>query len=283
MSRHHHSWTFHLVAASLLLVPASHLHAEDAAGIAATPLPAAAVAAIPVLLDPIAKQKLMASGHYTSFSKGPPQVDLCPDPAAGADITRTLGTGHPNIGIQTLVVAVMPAGLLAREGRSLVLYNRLHQFRTMAGIQYFSSTHGKVRTLFTTSHLVQAPGDRTPLSDPQYSAIEPTHDFFLEQDDSTFGKNLYAVTVKGHEGGSIQLTMSNVARVWWGILPVLGPGALKLTMVIQASADGKYLYFYGNVGIGATKVLGMEEQVRTSFYYRVLALYHWFAQQAAAA
>src|SRR5512133_845147 len=283
MSRRPLSWTIRLVAAIVLLAPASSLHADDAPGIAASPLPAAAVDAIPATLDPIAKQKLMASGSYTSFSKGQPQVDLCPDPAAGADITRTLGTSQANIGIQTLVVAVMPVGLLSREGRTLVLYNRLHQFRTMAGIQYFSSTRGKVRTLFTTSHVVQAPGDRNPLSDPQYSAIEPTHDLFLEQDDSTFGKNLYAVTVKGHKGGSIQLTMSNVERVWWGILPVLGPGALKLTMVVKASADGKYLYFYGNVGIGANKVHGMEEQVRTSFYNRVIALYHWFAKQAATA
>jgi len=283
MSRRPQSWTLRLVAAFLLLAPASSLSADDASGIAASPLPAAAVDAIPALLDPIARQKLMASGSYTSFSKGQPKVDLCPDPAAGADITRNLGASPSNIGIQTLVVAVMPTGLLARKGRTLVLYNRLHQFRTMAGIQYFSSTHGKVRTLFTTSHVVQAPGNRNPLNDPQYSAIEPTHDLFLEQDDSTFGKNLYAVTVKAHEGGSIQLTMSNVERVWWGFLPVLGSGSLKLTMVIQASADGKYLYFYGNVGIGATKVLGMEEQVRTSFYNRVIALYHWFAKQAATA
>ncbi|HEY3269612.1 MAG TPA: DUF6675 family protein [Geothrix sp.] len=89
--------------------------------------------------------------------------------------------------------------------------------------------------------------------------------------------------MKSHEGGSIELTMSNVERVWWGILPVLGPGSLKLTMVIQASADGEYLYFCGNVGIGATKVLGVVEQVRTSFYNRVIALYHWFARQAATA
>jgi len=88
------------------------------------------------------------------------------------------------------------------------------------------------------------------------------------------------VTVKGHEGGSVQLTMSNVERVWWGLVPVLGPDSLKLTMVIQSSADGKFLYFYGNVGITATKVFGMEEQVRTSFYNRVLALYSWFARQA---
>ena len=272
---------FVLIAVWLVLVPASTLFAADATVIAAGPLPAAVVDTIPAILDPAAKQKLVATGSYSSFSEGQLKVDLCPDKAAGADITRSMNTSHPNIGVQTLVVAAMPAGLISRADRTLVLYNLMHQFRTMEGIQYFSSTHGKVRTLFTASHVVQALGDRSTLSDPHYSSIEPTHDLFLEQDDTTFGKNLYAVTVKSHEGGSIELTMSNVERVWWGIVPVLGPNSLRLTMVIQASADGKFLYFYGNVGISASKVFGMEEQVRTSFYNRVIALYNWFAKQAA--
>jgi hypothetical protein len=271
----------YLLPALLFLVTGGLLCAQDAPGIVASPLPAAVVDALPLALDPLARQSLMASGSYSSFTKGQAKVDLCPDLAARADITRALGTSHPSIGIQTLVVAAMPAGLAARTERTLLLYNLLHQFRTMEGIPYYSSTHHKIRTLFTTSHLVRAPGDRTALGDPRYPAVEAAHDLFLEQDDTTFGKNLYLVTMKGHEGGAIQLTMSNVERVWWGIVPVLGADSLKLTMVIQASADGKFLYFYGNVGISATKVLGMEEQVRTSFYNRVIALYNWFSKQAA--
>jgi hypothetical protein len=265
----------------LLTLPASALYAQETPGLIAQPLPPAVVDAIPALLDTPAKQKLIASGSCSSFSEGQPKVDLCPDRAAGAEIIRNLNASHPSIGVQSLVVVPMPAGLLARTDRNLRLYNLLHQFRTMEGIPYYSSTHHQVRTLFTTSHLVKAPGDRSSLGDPRYAVIEAAHDLYLEQDDTTFGKNLYRVAVRSHEGGSIQLTMSNVERVWWGLVPVLGPNALNLTMVIQASADGKYLYFYGNVGISATKVFGMEEQVRTSFYNRVIALSNWFAKQAA--
>jgi hypothetical protein len=281
MTPRRQSWNIRLAATILVLVPASTLLAQETPGIAVRPLPPAAVDAIPAFLDATAKQKLVASGSYSSFSEGQPRVDLCPDSAAGADITRTLNASHPNIGVQTLVVAPMPAGLLFRTDRNLVLYNLMHQFRTMEGIQYYSSTHGKVRTLFTTSHVVKALSDRNAMSDPRYAAIESSHDLFIEQDDTTFGKNLYSVTVKGHGGGTVELTMSNVERAWWGFVPVLGPGSLRLTMVIQPSADGKFLYFYGNVGITASKVFGMEEQVRTSFYNRVIALYNWFARQAA--
>lgn len=280
MIRYRLPWNHRLVLAFLLFVSASTRLAGEGPGLTARPLPAAAVDAIPALLDATAKQKLMTTGSYSSFSEGQPKVDLCPDKVAGANIVRTLTASHPTIGVQSLVVAAMPAGLMSRPDRNLVLYNLMHQFRTMEGLQYFSSTHHEVRTLFTTSRVVRATGDRSDLADPRYFSIEPSHDLYLVQDDTTFGKNLYLVTVKGNESGSVELTMSNVERVWWGLVPVLGPDALKLTMVIQTSADGKFLYFYGNVGIRATKIFGMEEQVRTSFYHRVIALYSWFARQA---
>ena len=272
-----------LFVASLLLISACAQLSAEGSGLATSPLAVRAVDSIPLALDPAAKATLLSTGSFTSFSKGQPKVDLCPDVASRADITGSLGNAPSNIGIQTLVVALMPPSLRVRPDRTLRLYNLIHQFRTMEGIQYFSSTHNQVRTLFTASHVVKALGDRTPQGDPRYSSVEPAHEFLLEQDDSTFSKNLYAVTVKGHEGGAVELTMSNVERVWFGIIPVLRPGALKLTMVIQASADGEYLYFYGNVAISATMVFGMEEQVRTSFYNRMVALYHWYAHQASGA
>lgn len=77
--------------------------------------------------------------------------------------------------------------------------------------------------------------------------------------------------------------MGNVEQVWFGFIPMLKPGVLKLTMAIQPSADGRYLYFYGNVGITVTKIFGMEGKVRASFYNRILALYNWYAAQASRA
>jgi hypothetical protein len=276
-------WTQRLVAACLLVLPPGGLAAKAGAIPAVGNLRMAVVDAIPLHLDQGARQKLMASGNYSSYFEEQPAVDLCPSPAAAADIIRTLNAAHPNVGVQTLVVAPMPAGLAARADRNLVLYNLIHQFRTMEGLQYFSATHGEIRTLFTTSHVVAAAGGGTLLSDPHFLTIERTHSFLLEQDDSTFGKNLYAVTVGALDGGTVQLTMSNVEKVWYGFIPVLKPGALHLTMVIQPSADGNYLYFYGNVGVTVTKAFGLEEKVRTSFYNRVMALYAWYAKQAARA
>jgi len=164
-----------LVAACLLLMPAT-LFADGATVIAAGPLPIAVVEAIPVALDAIAKQKLIAAGSYSSFFQDQPKVDLCPNPGAAASITHALGDTHPNIGVQTLVVAAMPARLASRADRNLMLYNLLHQFRTMEGIQYFSATHGKIRTLFTASHVVRDPASRVMIGDPRYLAMEPVHE-----------------------------------------------------------------------------------------------------------
>jgi len=131
--------------------------------------------------------------------------------------------------------------------------------------------------------VVKGPADRAMMADPHYTAIEPSHTFYLVQDDSTFGKNLYTATVKQLERGAVELTMSNVEKVWYGMVPVLGPGALRITLVVQPSADGKFLYFYGNVGLKALRLPGLETTVRNSFYNRTLAFYTWFAKQASQA
>jgi len=261
--------------------PASALLAQDSSGIAASALPAAVVEAVPVNLDAGAKQLLTSTGSTGSFYRDQPMVDLCPNTAAAADILRTLNGTHPNIGVQTLVVVAMPAHLVSRADRNLVLYNLLHQFRTMEGIQYFSASHGETRVLFTASYRVKGAGDLAMLPDPHYASIEPSHEFQVLQDDTTFGKNLYTATFKALEKGAVEFTMSNVAKVRYGVLPVLGPGAMKLTLVVQPSADGRFLYFYGNVGLLATRVPGLEGKVRASFHNRIIAYYNWFARQAA--
>lgn len=275
-------WAPVLVAACLQ-APGPGLLAEAPSTIAAGPLPAAVVDAIPVSLDAAAKQKLMATGSTSSFFQEQPKVDLCPSRAAAAHIARTLGEAHPTLGVQTLVVAAMPARLVSRADRNLVLYNLLHQFRTMEGIQYYSATHGSMRVFFTASYAVKGPGDLAMLMDPKYPSIEASHEIYLEQDDSTFGKNLYLATFTGLEKGAVELTMSNVEKVRYGFLPVLAPGALKLTLVVQPSPDGRFLYFYGNVGLKVLSLPGLETTVRNSFYNRIIAYYNWFAREAAKA
>jgi hypothetical protein len=106
------------------------------------PLPAAVVDAIPASLSPAAKKKLMGSGSYRFFFQEQPDADLWPDPAARADLLDRLDASHPNIGVQTLVVAALPAGPAARTDLNLVRYNLIHQFRSMAGIPDDSASHG---------------------------------------------------------------------------------------------------------------------------------------------
>jgi len=269
-----------LAATCLLQVPVGALHAQTPSGPASGPLPAEAVAAIPAVLDAGAMQELLATGSASSFFQDRPKVELCPSPLAAADITRTLAASHPNIGVQTLVVATMPARLAANNRRDLELYNLLHQFHTMEGIPYYSASHGQMRVFFTASYLVKGPGDRARVADPRYASIEPSHDFYLLQDDSTFGKNLYGATVKQLEAGAVELAMSNVEKVRYGVVPVLEPGALRITLVVQPSADGRWLYFYGNVGLKAIRLPGLETIVRKSFYNRTIAFYNWFAKLA---
>jgi hypothetical protein len=48
--------------------------------------------------------------------------------------------------------------------------------------------------------------------------------------------------------------------------------------VLQPSADGKYLYLYGNSGLNAARVFGLDERAQVSYYNRIIALFNWFVK-----
>jgi len=243
------------------------------------PLTAEAIAPIADKLNDSQKQSLLSQGLLTVYYSGGAQTSLCPNAAAATEMTGPLAAVKPSIGIETLVVYPLPANLAARPDRDLVLYNIMHRFRSMEGIQYWSASRKAMRIFFTSSKLVKAPGDRSPQPDPVYAASETRHALFLEQEDSSFGKNLYDLDVQSLGKGSVLLNMSNRDQFWYGIVPVLAPRALSMYLFAQPSADGKYLYFYGNAGINAAKAFGVEEKAKTSFANRIVALFNWYAQE----
>lgn len=262
----------------LSLIAAATIGAQEKSAAATKPLTAEAITSLGINLSDAQKQSLLANGLLTVDYSTEAQTTLCPNPVAGFAMMPSLKAVKPSIGIETLVVYPMPARLIGRGAdRDLVLYNLMHRFRSMEGIQYWSASRKAMRIFFTSSKLIKAPDDHSALVDPVYAELETSHNLFLEQEDSSFGKNFYDVEVKALEGGSILLNMSNRNQIWYGIIPVLAPRALSLYLYVQPSADGKYLYFYGNASIKAAKAFGVEEKAKTSYTNRIIALFNWYA------
>lgn len=271
-----------LAALPLLLCLALPAHALQEGQAATKPIGPEAVAPLAGRLGEAERQELAAKAQVTRYYGAQAQTALCPDAALAARIAGPQQALKPSLGIETLIVYPLPAAVAKRADRDLALYNLMHRFHRMEGIEYWSASRKTMRVFFLSSNLVKSPTDRAKLPDPAYAAPEASHSLFLEQEDSSFGKNLYDLEVDSL-GPTVLLHMVNREQIWYGIAPVLAPRALSLYLSVQASPDGKYLYFYGNASINAAKAFGLEEKAKISYTNRIVALFSWYARELEAA
>jgi len=268
------------------LIASASLLAQSAGNRSWLPLTDAAIAelnlgylsgnATPAELDQLKK-----SGEITRFHKGNLSTSLCPIP----ELTATMRNGHQNsaanMNIETLLAAPVPTIAAAGTDRQklfLALYNVLHRFKSMEGIEYYSESRKQMRVFFIKSSLVRSPEDRSSLADPVYAAIEPAHSLFAMQEDSTFGNNLYRIEIKPISQDGLHLRMQNMEQIWYGIVPVLAGQGLDMHVVIKL--QGSWMIFYGQTGLSAPQAFGIDEKAQNSFYNRLVALYDWFVKES---
>lgn len=196
-------------------------------------------------------------------------------PAFAEAIRADLNAIDPKIGVEVLFLVAAPHGLDRVDAR---LLTTLQSFSTMEGIEYYSATRDRMRTLFHESYVVAGPASSERLPDPHVPALPESDQIYVYQRDSSFGRNVlelnYTVT-----DTAIRLQMRNLTRMnYQGIVPAVGPGDLSLDLVVYPF--GEHLLFYGNSGARPLSLLGMEARVQRSFYNRLVALYHWFLDRA---
>ena len=158
------------------------------------------------------------------------------------------------------------------------LYNHLRAVSTLQGIEYFSDSRGHYRTLYQRSHAIVGPADRTPQPDPVASSVPRHSSLFLEQEDSTFGSNVYQADFR-FDGVSIVMQMENLTTMWWGILPLVAEGDFRSVVTITPTDRG--LLFYASAAIHAADLDFARERAQTSLGYRLDALEGWLRQRLA--
>jgi hypothetical protein len=244
-------------------------------------LPGEALSGLGLALSADQRADLLADGELAQSYSGAARTELCPVPSLAPSIGASLKAVNPTIGIECLAVVPLPAPLSARVDRDLALFNLLVAFSRLKGIEYWSESRQAMRVFFLSSQVVKSPTDRQPVPDPRFTTLPAEGRVYLEQEDSSFGTNLYEVSSASRVGVS-HVAMVNLNQVWYGIVPVLAPRALAMHLVLQPSPDGAYLYLYGGVAINASKAFGIEEKATTSYLNRVRAMFAWYLRSMAA-
>ena len=150
---------------------------------------------------------------------------------------------------------------------------------SMEGIEYWSASRQRMRTLYAEAWRVDSPAGRTRFPDPGEAALGsgPSWTFYAFLRDLTFGGNVLRFDVRM---GSSYIAMSNenVASVKYMLIPLVPPGGMKSTILVIPSREGLVVYFLTTVravDIAAKRIF-------ESAGNKSLAVLAWFAREATA-
>lgn len=227
-------------------------------------------------LEPETIDELMTTGElslpYGLEPGSSPTVRFAP--AFGPQIMQDILAIDPRIGVEVLFLVDAPAAV---TGIDVELLAAMQAITTMEGIEYYSASRDRMRTLFYESYVVADPDGNERLPDPQPNELSETDQIYIYQHDSSFGRNVLELTYTVSRD-AIRLRMRNLTRMLYrGIIPAVGPEELGLNLVVYPLGDK--VLFYGNSAARPVSLLGMEARVQRSFYNRLVALYQWFLSQ----
>lgn len=183
--------------------------------------------------------------------------------------------------IEALAVLPAPARLAGADetlGRIALIMNSVGR---MKGIEYWSASRGKMRTLYEESYRVDSVQAKTRLPDP--ASLEPATQtgswtFFAFQKDLTFGGNVMRYEISSGDG-FLSAVNRNETTMRYYLLPLVPPGGLESSILVLPCKDGLVVHFVSTVR--APEIAA--KRVFESAGNKALSVLGWFAREAAAA
>jgi hypothetical protein len=235
--------------------------------------------AIHALLPPQLVERLTNEGELRNSLHGDSPPKLVPAVPARGEIEERIREMEFSVGTEVLTVYRKEAVDFDTAHARLQIYNILRSMSTMKGIQYYSASRGRMRTLFAESYVVEGPAAEKRLGDPVVQEIPPISRLYVLQEDLTFGENIYATEFR-YSGDYFLLDSTNLTTMHYFFFPMVKPeNSVTLILLIPA---GEELLFYGAVGAHTRRLLGLPRSREDSFYNRLKAIYGWFAERMSA-
>lgn len=247
---------------------------------------AAAVNALPLsrFLPDAVINELLTAETMTRNIYGGGELTLIPGYETLANRVREqMAAVNPNVTVESLRLYAKPETAKTDNwsgAERAGLYNSILALKSLAGIEYFSRTRGRMHKLYETSGIIDSPDAKKPLPDPVYSSPPPELHLYVRQKDTTFGDNLYKYGYYT-DTASFIITQRNINLITLGPLPVIGKDNLCSCAAIFDA--GPYLLVYLASFAKVSMLPGIKQQVTASINNRAEALLAWFIRRADAA
>ena len=151
----------------------------------------------------------------------------------------------------------------------------------MEGLEYWSASRQRMRTLYAEAYRVESLSNRTKLPDPQGvqdSLPAFLGDFHAYLRDLTFGGNVFDYSIKVNSS-SLSMTNANATTMSFLLIPLIPPRSIKTNIIIVPCEEGLLVHFLSTMEV-IDIVAG---RVFESAGNKSLAILGWFAQKTAAA
>lgn len=151
----------------------------------------------------------------------------------------------------------------------------LRSLSKLEGLEYYSPSRKKMRTLYEKSYIIESAVSRKKISDPVSGSADGLSALALQKD-LTFGEYVYRYTWR-QSGDSVAFFSANVDAMSYSFLKLIQSDKLRVSLIVQDLGD--WLLVYNLTKADFTAIPGIEGKITASFSARAEAIYKWFIKE----
>ena len=228
---------------------------------------------IPFEIDGAIFQQLLEKGEYRVqyFKESGRDFTLYPQTELGSLLTKTwTETKDPVFVAESLFLIEKPEGsnqldtaLISRIRRSV---------SSMEGIEYYSNSEKKMKTLYSQSYTVDNLKDKNRIADKVEGSADNLS-VYAFQEDGSFGDNYYQIDYRQREN-EVSMVIRLMEPLKYGLVTAVK--ANNLVFNIDVLDKGSYLVMYVGAKVKFPAISLLENKLNKSFGSRITALHDWF-------
>lgn len=211
----------------------------------------------------------------TVYRENVTSLPLLPRLALAAEADAFWAGGQPPFVSETLFLYKKPADHTHEQTDIPAISVILRSLSRLEGIEYYSNSRQKMRTLYRKSYVVTSEENRTRVRDPSEGSADGLS-LVAVQEDLTFGEYAYRYTYR-ETNDTVAFYSTNIDSLNYGFIRIIRPDELRIALVVHDLGD--YLLVYNLTRADFLAVPGMEKKLKASFSSRTEAVYTWFIDE----
>lgn len=227
------------------------------------------------ILGPAIYAEATAKGRAARTGETP---SILPSHPAAERIRAALAAEKGSILVESAFVLPRAADPAKARAELAAIYGTMRSFGTMQGIEYYSASRKRMRTLYAQSYRIDSEQSRVRLPDPGFpppDAIPATETLLAFQEDLSLGANVYRYSFATYPD-AVLVEATNLTKMRYGPITAVEPRGFK-TRVLVIQADDAIVFYAASSAAAPGLFKG---RLSESLANRAEALFRWFSSRA---